>query len=63
MTPKEIREKPEHERGSLKKALISELFHLRIKKGSGQLEKSHRILEVKRNLARLLTIEQEKKKG
>lgn len=63
MTPKEIREKSETEKVGLKKELINELFHLKIKKATGQLEKKHRIAEVRRDLARLLTIDKEKKKG
>ena len=40
--------------------LNEELFHLRFQAGSGQLEKPHRIRQIKHDLARLLTIKKEK---
>ena len=39
--------------------LNEELFHLRFQAGSGQLEKPHRIRQIKHDLARLLTIKKE----
>lgn len=56
MKPKEIREKTQKEVSALKKELSLELFHLKMKKASGQLDKMHRLKEVRRNLARLYTI-------
>ena len=40
--------------------LNEELFHLRFQAGSGQLEKPHRIRQIRHDLARLLTIKKEK---
>lgn len=59
MTPKELREKSSKERDSLKGELSQELFHLKLKKSTGQLEKNHRIKEIRRDVARLLTLEKE----
>ena len=60
MTPKDLREKTDTELKKLKAEWKTELFHLKVKKVTGQLEKTHRIREVKKDLARLLTIEQQK---
>ncbi|MBI2340907.1 MAG: 50S ribosomal protein L29 [Deltaproteobacteria bacterium] len=60
MTPGEIREKTETERKKLTSQLKEELFFLKIKKVTGQLEKAHRLREIRRDLARLFTIEREK---
>ncbi len=60
MTPKEIREKTSQELKTLLADLREELFRLKMQAGTGQLEKSHRLKEVKKDLARLLTILGEK---
>jgi len=41
--------------------LSEQLFALRLQKVTGQLEKPHRVQEVRRDLARLLTILREKR--
>lgn len=41
--------------------LSEQLFALRLQKVTGQLEKPHRVREVRRDLARLLTILREKR--
>lgn len=56
MTPAEIREKNPQELVALKKDLQSELFKLQMQNATGQLEKPHRIQEVKRDIARVLTV-------
>lgn len=61
MTPVEIREKNLQELEVLKKDLQEELFKLRMQNATGQLEKSHRLEEVKRDIARVLTITRQKK--
>jgi large subunit ribosomal protein L29 len=42
--------------------LKKEQFNLRFQKASGQLEKTSRVKEVRRTIARVLTIRNEKKK-
>ncbi len=61
MTPNELREKNLKELVALEKDLREELFKLRMQDATGQLEKNHRIREVKRDLARLLTIARQKR--
>jgi large subunit ribosomal protein L29 len=60
VTPKEIREKNLEELKILKHDLKDELFKLQMKKGTGQLEKSHRLRELKKDIARVMTILKQK---
>ncbi|MDX1386346.1 MAG: 50S ribosomal protein L29 [bacterium] len=60
MTPNEVREKTIEELKVLEKDLKEELFKLKMQAGTGQLEKSHRLKEVKKDIARILTILKEK---
>ncbi len=43
--------------------LLREQFNLRMQKGSGQLGQSHRVKEVRRDIARVYTVINEQKKG
>lgn len=61
MTPKDIREKNAKELSALERDLKEELFKLRMQNATGQLEKGHRIQEVKKDIARVLTIRREGK--
>jgi large subunit ribosomal protein L29 len=61
VTPDEIREKNLKELEALNKDLKEELFKLRMQNATGQLEKNHRLEEVKRDIARVLTITKQKK--
>ena len=61
MTPKELREKNITELKGLAKQLRTDLFHLRIKKVTGQLEKVHSINVAKAELARVLAVANEKR--
>ena len=61
MTPSEIREKNLKELAALEKDLKEELFKLKMQNATGQLEKSHRLEEVKRDIARVKTITKQKK--
>ena len=63
MTPSEIREKNLQELATLEKDLKEELFKLKMQNATGQLEKSHRLREVQRDIARVLTIARQKKKA
>ncbi len=56
MKPKDLKEKSQTERKKLETEFRDEIFRLRLKKSTGQLEKNHRFGEVKRDLARLLTL-------
>ena len=60
MTPNEVREKTIEELKVLEKDLKEELFKLKMQAGTGQLEKTHRLKEVKKDIARILTILEEK---
>lgn len=60
MTPNEIREKNLQELKTLGSDLREELFKLKMQQGTGQLEKSHRLGEIKRDIARVFTIIGEK---
>ncbi|MDH5691770.1 MAG: 50S ribosomal protein L29 [Gammaproteobacteria bacterium] len=44
-------------------SLLREGFNLRMQKATGQLSHSHKIGEVKRNIARIKTVLNEKAKG
>lgn len=61
MTPKELREKNLKELVALEKELREELFRLRMQNATGQLEKNHRFNEVRKNLARVMTIARQKR--
>lgn len=55
LTPEELR----HEYGETAR----ELFNLRVQQATEQLEKPSRLREVRRQLARMRTVENERKKG
>ncbi|MCC6207375.1 MAG: 50S ribosomal protein L29 [Gammaproteobacteria bacterium] len=63
MKAKELRGKgvPELKQDLL--GLLREQFNLRMQKGTGQLSQSHRIRNVRRDIARLYTVLNEKTKG
>lgn len=56
MKTKELRERTRDELDELYDDLREELFKLRAQRAVSQLEKSHRVKEVRRTIARLLTI-------
>lgn len=53
LTPEELRHQYEE--------TSKELFNLRLQQATGQLEKPSRLREVRRSLARMLTIQNERK--
>lgn len=57
MTLKELKDKSLEERKKLFSELCEERFRLQIKRTSGQLEKNHRLGEVRRQMARIKTLE------
>ena len=61
MKASEIREMTADELNAKLKDLKTELFNLRFQHAVNQLENTHKITEVKRDSARVMTILQEKK--
>lgn len=62
MKLKELREKSKSELTKLVSSQKEELFRLRLKLKTGQLDKTHRISEIRSDLARTLTLLNEGKK-
>lgn len=62
MRASELRHKTEDELTDLDKELSEQLFALRLQKVTGQLENPSKIGEVRRDLARVLTVRNEKKR-
>jgi large subunit ribosomal protein L29 len=63
MTAKEIRELSVAEIGTKLNELRAELLQLRLRKGSGQLEKPHLLRALRKDIARLLTVQTAKLKA
>lgn len=61
MDAKELRSKNETELKGELQELLREQFNLRMQKGMGQLNNSARMKSVRRDVARLMTIVNEKK--
>ncbi len=62
MRASELRHKTDDELTELDEELSEQLFALRLQKVTGQLENPSRIGEVRRDLARVLTVMNEKKR-
>ena len=60
MKASEIREMTAEELSAKLKELKTELFNLRFQHAINQLDNPHKIVEVKRDIARVMTILQEK---
>ena len=60
MKAKEIREMTPDELSAKLKELKTELFNLRFQHAINQLDNPHKIVDVKRDIARVMTILQEK---
>ncbi len=56
MTPEELRSKSPADLNTQMSELQEELFRLRLARSTGQLEKNHRLKELRRNVARIRTI-------
>lgn len=56
MKVKELRDKSEEELTQLLRELEEELFNLRSRKATGQLDKPHKFKEVRKTIARIKTI-------
>ena len=61
MKVQEIRDQTVEELRDKEKELADQLFALRLQKVTGQLEKPARIREVRRDLARVMTVLREKR--
>ncbi len=61
MKKKDLKEMTLDELGAQLKDINKEQFDLKFKKGSGQLENPSRIKELRRNVARIKTLQNEKK--
>lgn len=61
MKPAELRDQTVEELHQRERELSDQLFALRLQKVTGQLEKSSRVREVRKDLARVLTILREKR--
>ncbi len=59
---KDLRNLSAHELDEKKKAIEKELFELRQKKITGQLDKPHRFKILRHEIARINTVRQEKEK-
>jgi large subunit ribosomal protein L29 len=57
----ELREKDQGGLVAREKELAEQLFALRLQKVTGQLEKPSKVREAKRELARVLTVQREKR--
>jgi large subunit ribosomal protein L29 len=63
MNAQEIREKNESELREELSGLLREQFNLRMQRGIGQLATPHDLRRVRRDIARIKTVLNEKKKG
>ncbi len=61
MNANELREKTQPELNKELTDLLREQFNLRMQKGSGQLSQTHKLKTVRRDIARVYTIINEKK--
>ena len=61
MKASEIREKSDSELVTRERELSEQMFKLRFKQATGSMEKSSKMREVRREIARLKTIQNEKK--
>jgi len=57
----DLRKKSDAELNEELHSLLREQFNLRMQKGSGQLSQNHQLTGVRRNIARIKTVLQEKK--
>ncbi len=63
MKAKELRDRTVDELRAQERELSEQLFALRLQKVTGQLEKPSRVQQVKKDLARVLTVLGERKAG
>jgi len=63
MTAKELRELSEDELGAKARELRVELFNLKVKKSTGQLEDTARLAGLRRDVARVETVLRERQEA
>ena len=63
MKANELRDKTRQELQSVLEDLLKEQFNLRMHAGTGQLARHHVIKEVRKNIARVKTVMNEKRKA
>ena len=63
MRPREIRDLGENELGQKERDLREELFRLRLRGATGQIENKMRARLVRRDLARVLTVRRERQRA
>lgn len=60
LNPSELRQKTQEELRQELTELLREQFNLRMQKGTGQLSATHQLKAVRRNIARVKTVLQQK---
>ncbi len=63
MKASELREKSQDELRQTLHELLKEQFNLRMQKGTGQLARHHQVRQVRRDIARVKTVMNEKRKA
>ncbi|MCU7941960.1 MAG: 50S ribosomal protein L29 [Candidatus Thiodiazotropha sp. (ex Cardiolucina cf. quadrata)] len=63
MKASELREKSQQELTTTLEELLKEQFNLRMQRGTGQLTKPSRMMEVRKDIARVKTLMNEQKSG
>ncbi len=63
MDAKELREKSITDLQTEKQSLLREQFNLRMQRATGQLNQTHRFKQIRREVARINTIMNEKRRG
>lgn len=60
MRPSEVRDLSEQELEAKERELREELFRLRLRQRTAQLEQTHKLVQVRRDIARIQTIRRQK---
>jgi large subunit ribosomal protein L29 len=63
MKATELRQKSQTELGTVLEELLKEQFNLRMQQGTGQLSRPSRMKEVRKDIARIKTLMNEKQSG
>ncbi len=63
MKASELREKSQEELKETLHELLKEQFNLRMQRGTGQLARHHQVRQVRRDIARVKTVMNEKRKA
>ena len=63
MKASELREKSQEELKQTLHELLKEQFNLRMQRGTGQLARHHQVRQVRRDIARVKTVMNEKRKA